>query len=186
MAAHVCARCPKVVGRSCCQTEAEERLATLTRADVARVASHTGLSPARFSEGEWLTHEEAHAYEARRPLWAGYFRRSTERLTLRRQGGACVFLGPGGCRLPAEVRPLACRLFPFEVWPDGTVGVGVERRGEVGPAPAGEESPCLAVEEADSLEGLLGAFGLTPEEVRALATTLRAEVRQHALGRGCP
>lgn len=29
--------------------------------------------------------------------------------------GRCVFLGPGGCLLPRNARPLYCRLFPFWV-----------------------------------------------------------------------
>ncbi|MGA9523222.1 MAG: hypothetical protein WBV82_17270, partial [Myxococcaceae bacterium] len=64
-----------------------------------------------------LEDEEARAYEARRPLYRGYFRAGPRRLTLKLQRVAgedrahCVFHSPGtGCSLPAEVRPTACRL----------------------------------------------------------------------------
>ncbi len=78
-----CARCPKLLGTSCCEVrEGEEGLATLTRADVARIAAHTGLSPRRFVHEEGLTEEEAAGYESRRPFYRGYFRRGPVRLTL--------------------------------------------------------------------------------------------------------
>jgi len=44
----VCARCPAALGASCCEVKEDERLATLTRADVERIAAHTGLSTRRF------------------------------------------------------------------------------------------------------------------------------------------
>ena len=69
----VCARCPRALGRSCCEVGPGEALATLTRADVARIAAHTGLSARRFVEEEGLDEEAAAAYEASRPLFRGYF-----------------------------------------------------------------------------------------------------------------
>ncbi len=43
-----------------------------------------------------------------------------EQLSIDKQG-SCVFLGPMGCHLPEQARPLYCRLFPFWVI-DGRVG----------------------------------------------------------------
>lgn len=79
----VCARCPAALGSSCCEVREGELLATLTRADVARLAAHTGLAARRFVQEEALTEEEAAGYEARRPLYRGYFRRQPVRLSLR-------------------------------------------------------------------------------------------------------
>lgn len=181
----MCARCPRVLGRSCCEVSEGEHLATLTHADVERVAAHMGLSPSRFSEVEWLTLEEALEYERRRPLYRGYFRQGPARLTLRRRSGACVFHDAReGCVLPEEVRPTACRLYPFELWPDGTWSLQVERLGGVEEARAeggaGAGAVCLAVEEAEQLEDVLAAFGTSREALAALGERLRAEVRQHA------
>ena len=115
----VCARCPRVLGGSCCEVKEGEQLATLTRADVERIRAHTGLAARRFVGEEYLTEGEAADYEARRPLYRGYFRRAPVRWTLRTRAGACVFHSPErGCGLPGEVRPVACRLYPFERWPD--------------------------------------------------------------------
>jgi Fe-S-cluster containining protein len=177
----VCARCPRALGASCCEVKDTEHLATLTLADVSRIAAATGRSPASFSEAEWLSDEEAMAYEARRPLYADYFRHQPRRLTLRRQGGACVFLDrQRGCTLLPDVRPTACRLYPFELWPDGTWSLQVERHGSLESARGASGSACLAVEEAEKMEDVLAAFGLTQRDVEGLGARLAWEVREHA------
>ncbi len=178
----VCARCPRVLGASCCEVKGDERLATLTRADVERIRAHTGLAARRFVAEEVLSHEEALSYEERRPLYRGYFRQGPVRLTLLTRAGACVFHVPGrGCSLPAQVRPVACRLYPFERWPDGSWSVQMGRYGDLEEARAGG-SACLAVEEAGSMEEVLGAFATTREEVETLGARLAREAREHGRG----
>ena len=164
-----CARCHDAKGRSCCEADEGEWLATLTRADVARIAAHLRRPEAFFCEEEWLTVEEARTYELHRPLFAGYFRQGPKRLTLKTAQGACVLLDRAkGCVLPALARPTACRLYPFEPWPDGSFSVL-----------AGGELPCLAVDESPDVPALQGALGLTPEALDSLAAQLREEVRDH-------
>src|SRR4051794_854184 len=103
---HVCARCPRSLGISCCEVTEQDKLATLTHADVERISAATGLKAKKFVEEEWFTPEEAHAYEERRPLYQGYFARSQARLTLQRKDGACVLFEPGkGCSLDSQTRP---------------------------------------------------------------------------------
>lgn len=178
----VCARCPVALGTSCCEVKEGEHLATLTRADVDRIAAHTGLSARRFVVEEGLTEEEAADYEARRPLYRDYFRRSPVRWTLAVRAGACVFHEKGrGCGLPADVRPVACRLYPFERWPDGSWSVQVGRYGDLTEARAGGNA-CLAVEEAESMEDVLAAFGTTRETVELLGEQLAQETREHGRG----
>lgn len=176
-----CARCAAALGRSCCQVAEGEALATLTRADVARIQAATHLGRTGFVEEEVLGEAEARAYEVCRPAWRGYFRQGTVRLTLARAGGACVFLDRGtGCTLSSAVRPTACLLYPFEAREDGGWTLAVEREGSVALAQASGEPRCLAVEEAESAPALLRVFGKTPEALRALGERLRAEVRAHA------
>ncbi|OJH39143.1 YkgJ family cysteine cluster protein [Cystobacter ferrugineus] len=178
----VCARCPRLLGSSCCEVKPGEHLATLTRSDVERIAEHTGLSPRRFVTEEYLTEEDAAGYEARRPLYRGYFRRGPVRLTLFARAGACVFHERGqGCGLPPEVRPLACRLYPFERWPDGSWSVQMGRYGDLEQARAAGDA-CLAVEEAGGMEEVWAAFNTTPETVEALGARLAEESRRHGRG----
>ena len=43
------------------------------------------------------------------------FREDGQRRVLKQQPDKdCFFLGPQGCSLPAEARPLICRLYPFD------------------------------------------------------------------------
>ncbi|PTL84086.1 YkgJ family cysteine cluster protein [Vitiosangium sp. GDMCC 1.1324] len=178
----VCARCPVVLGASCCEVKEGEQLATLTRSDVERIAAHTGLAPRRFVTEEYLTEEEAAGYETRRPLYRGYFRRGPVRLTLAIRAGACVFHEKGrGCGLPGDVRPVACRLYPFERWPDGSWSVQVGRYGDLAEARAGG-SACLAVEEAGSMDEVLSAFATTREAVERLGALLAEEAGAHGRG----
>ncbi len=49
------------------------------------------------------------------PFWLLTFSQPEGRRVLaRRADGSCVFLEPTGCRLSDELRPLVCRLYPFE------------------------------------------------------------------------
>ncbi|MGQ0505805.1 MAG: YkgJ family cysteine cluster protein [Myxococcaceae bacterium] len=175
-----CAQCPKVLGASCCEVGEGEQLATLTSADIERISAYARLAPRRFAEVEWLTEEEAHAYEARRPLYAGYFRHRPARWTLQRRAGACVFLKrDAGCTLPAELRPTACRLYPFELWPDGSWSLQVDRFGDDEQARAAAGSACLAVERAEQMDDVLRAFALTRDDVDGLGAQIRDDVKAH-------
>ena len=178
----VCARCPRVLGGSCCEVKEGERLATLTRADVERIREHTGLEARRFVGEEPLGEQEVADFEARRPLYRGYFRRAPVRWTLLTRAGACVFHErEGGCVLPAGVRPVACRLYPFERWPDGSWSVQMGRHGDLEAARAAGGA-CLGVEEAASMEAVLEAFGTTREAVEALGGQLSHEAQVHGRG----
>lgn len=177
-----CVRCPKLLGKSCCEPRGTEHLAMVTRADMARISEHTRLPARRFTHVEGLTESEALEYESRWPLYRGYFRQGPMRVTLAARDGACVFHSPGrGCTLPMDVRPVACRLYPFEQWADGSWSVAVTRYGDL--AAAREEGgACLAVEEATSMEELLAMFGTTHEAVEALGARLAKEAREHGRG----
>ena len=173
-----CARCAEALGSSCCQPGPGERLATLTATDVERIQAATGWRRDRFVEHEPLGPEETLAYEGRRPGYRGYFRSTTVRWGLRAQRGACVFLAPGGCSLPAATRPTACLLYPFEPAEHGWT-LAVERSGSRELAARSGEPRCLAAEEARSRGGLLRSFAIDVEGLTALIDRLRAEVQAH-------
>ena len=177
-----CARCAKAIGKTCCEPGPHEHLAMVTRADIARISAHTRLSARRFTVEEAVSQEGAVEFEARWPLYRGYFLRGPVRTLLLARDGACVFLDrKRGCSLPLDVRPMACRLYPFDKWADGSWSLAVGRHGDL--AAAREEgSACLAVEEAESMEDVLAAFGTTHEAVEALGAQLSEEVRNHGRG----
>ena len=60
------------------------------------------------------------------------------------------------------------------------VSLQVERFGSIDEARVSMGLGCLAVEEADSLDELLAAFGRSASDVLALADSIRREVREHS------
>ena len=154
----------------------------VTRADIARISEYTDLPARRFTEEEGVNEGGAADFETRWPLYRGYFRRGPVRTILKARDGACVFFDrASGCTLPSDVRPIACRLYPFELWADGSWSLAVGRYGDL--AVAREEgSACLAVEEAESMDEIFAAFGTTREQVEALGAQLAEEARSHGRG----
>lgn len=182
MSTHVCARCPKVLGNSCCEVKEHERLATLTWADVERVNEATGLSAHAFTEWEWLDAAQTQAWLDVHPAYVGYLGPAPRRLTLKVLNGACALLQPdSGCTLSEAARPTACRLYPFDV-SEGLLQV--ERFGDLGEARRSVETggghACLAVEEAQSERELEEKLAVTAPQLRALAARLRTEIAEHA------
>ena len=97
--------------RTCCQT-AE---IYVTPGDVRRIGEHTGARDFyefQAPENPVYVHEDV--YDD--PVWQEHvFRQDgTRRVLRRKEDGDCTFLGPAGCVLPLEIRPLICRIYPFD------------------------------------------------------------------------
>jgi Fe-S-cluster containining protein len=109
----LCVRCARH-RKTCCQTCE----IYVSPGDLQRVAAHTGRSD--FSEFR-APANPLYADQDDDPPWRDQvFRPDGTRRVLRRQAnGDCVFLGPHGCQLPLEVRPLVCRLYPYDYNADG-------------------------------------------------------------------
>jgi Fe-S-cluster containining protein len=165
----ICGACAEENGRVCCEVAPGEKLATLTAADIERLEETTGLPAHRFAEREALDRTAARAYETARPLYRGLFANGF-RYGLKARRGACVFFDPGkGCRLPADARPVACHLYPFDF-------------DEVGKLTAVEAPHCLALERSRGKPDLIGLFHTTPRRLDALRDQAREEVSAHAAG----
>lgn len=104
----LCARCARHQ-RTCCQdTEIH-----VTLADVRRIMP--------YADGVEFTEYRAPGdpvYDQRieDPVWHQHVFRpdGTRRILKQQANGDCHFLGAAGCRLPADVRPIVCRLYPFD------------------------------------------------------------------------
>jgi Fe-S-cluster containining protein len=108
-----------LIERTCCQTSE----VFVTEGDKQRIAEHTGRLD--FWENR-APEDPSYLDQADDPRWArGVFRPDGTRPILKREpGGDCTFLGREGCSLPVEVRPLVCRMYPFEYSEKGVEGVG--------------------------------------------------------------
>jgi Fe-S-cluster containining protein len=161
---HICAACPKAVGRSCCEVEGDLRLASLTSGDIARIEAATGRRAQFFVDHEVLTPMEQQKYERLRPANAGMVRDGVRR-HLRARNGACVFHRTDqGCTLPVEARPLNCRLYPFEFNWLGKLDVHAVER-------------CHAVEQSQDVSQLLRSLGTSRRKLWRLHLRLLEEGR---------
>lgn len=118
-----CARCARQ-GRTCCQVSD----IFVGPRDLVRIRAFTGLADIP-SDLVAPTDPSYFPDPARDPVWAARaFGRDGRRRILRRTPeGDCPFLGDEGCVLPVEVRPLVCRLYPFQYDHRGITGVLPDR-----------------------------------------------------------
>ncbi len=157
-----CAQCPRAQGRTCCEPSGDERLATLTDGDIERIQAATGLAVRRFVDEEAFGPEAALAYEQLRPANTHAIRHGA-RKHLRVVGDACVFHRAGsGCSLGNPVRPLLCRLYPFEI--DELGSLRVETGG-----------PCHAVDHTADADALFRALQTDEGTLRGLHAQLLTE-----------
>jgi Fe-S-cluster containining protein len=111
-----CAKCARLQ-KTCCQ-QAE---ILLTAGDLERIRRYTGQSDFwedRVPSPEYLDQDDD-------PNWNRYVLRpdGTRRVLKRSANGDCGFLTECGCRLPVEVRPVVCRLYPYDYTEAGLRGV---------------------------------------------------------------
>lgn len=104
----LCVRCARHQ-KTCCQ--GTEIYTTL--GDVARISDYTAQTD--FYEFR-SPGDPVYSDQDDDPLWKNRVFRSdgTRRILNHQPNGDCTFLGNQGCRLPLEVRPLVCRLYPFD------------------------------------------------------------------------
>jgi Fe-S-cluster containining protein len=152
----LCASCARL-GKTCCQ--GREIYATL--GDVERIAAHTG----RRDFVEFLAPDDPEYQDQDDdPTWTQFvFQADGTRRVLRRQAnGDCTFLGPQGCQLSLEVRPLVCRLNPYEYHEGGLY----DEPGDVCP-----------VHLLKPGQTLFEAIGMNDDDVRRWHRQLYAEIR---------
>jgi Fe-S-cluster containining protein len=114
---NLCAKCAQHE-RTCCQrTEVY-----VTPRDRHRIAAHTGRTD--FWEYRVPVDPAYVAEDEADPIWhASTVRPDGTRAVLRHQdSGDCTFLTATGCMLPTAVRPLVCRLFPYDYTAQGLQG----------------------------------------------------------------
>ena len=104
----LCAKCSKIK-TTCCQ----HRDIFVTVADIGRIFNYTGKK--NFHEFRTPS-DPGYLDQDDDPTWAQHAISpdGTRRVLKLTYSGDCVFLSSAGCVLPMDIRPLVCRLFPFE------------------------------------------------------------------------
>jgi Fe-S-cluster containining protein len=152
----LCARCARHM-KTCCQT-AE---VYVTPGDVERISSHTGRRD--FHEFRTADNPEYADRDDDVLWWQNVFRPDGSRRVLRKQpNGDCTFLGPDGCRLPLEVRPLVCRIYPYDYDAGGLLD---------------DLAPGCPLELLPPRQGLIDALGMNRSDAERWHRQLYAEVR---------
>lgn len=106
---HICAHCAGK-GPTCC--EGYGRDIFVTKGDVKRI--ETFINEPDFFEFRKPVNDDY--LDLDDPVWTGHvFREDQSRRVVKlNASGKCKFLTPFGCMLPTHIRPLICRLFPFQ------------------------------------------------------------------------
>jgi Fe-S-cluster containining protein len=163
----ICAAC-HAKGLGCCRLGAEgvTRMFGLTRGEVDIMARASGLKPEEFVIADQVSSQFLTDLAAIHPVFLKTLPEG-RRLRLKVEpDGSCVFLGPKGCRLPMDARPLYCRLYPFWFTEDGRLMVLISKN-------------CLAQKDARSWQEVLARLGETQDHLRQLFTRLKALAAGH-------
>ena len=109
----LCVRCARHYSTCCQKTDIY-----VTLGDVRRIEAAS--SSTRFTEYR-APEDASYDQTIEDPFWQHHvFQPDGTRRVLKQQpNGDCYFLGPQGCTLAATVRPLICRLYPFDYTVDG-------------------------------------------------------------------
>jgi uncharacterized protein len=104
----LCARCARHT-QTCCQRSE----IYVTPGDVRRIDEFSAR------RGYWEfrpAKNPAYADQDDDPVWRDNVFRpdGTRRVLKQQENGDCTFLGERGCVLPLEVRPLICRIYPYD------------------------------------------------------------------------
>ncbi|MBF0102697.1 MAG: YkgJ family cysteine cluster protein [Desulfobacterales bacterium] len=104
----LCNRCAQL-GKTCCQTSE----VYITLEDAKRIESLTG-SKDFFEYSAPIN--PLYAMNDDDPIWENYVFKpdGTRRVIKRNANGDCFFLSNTGCKLAIDVRPLVCRIYPYE------------------------------------------------------------------------
>jgi Fe-S-cluster containining protein len=109
----LCLRCARHM-KTCCQTA--DIYTTL--GDVRRIEEYTRTTG--FTEFR-APSNPAYGDQDDDPIWRDNVFRpdGTRRVVKKQANGDCTLLGPAGCILPLETRPLICRIYPFDYTAEG-------------------------------------------------------------------
>ncbi len=153
---HFCARCAKYM-RNCCQTPD----VYVTPGDVARIAFAAGVRD--FFEWK-VSDDPVYQDQDDDPFWRENVLgvNGSRRVLRHTADGDCCFLGPNGCQLALDTRPLVCRLYPFDYTEKGISKT----------LASGCPTELLA-----SGEDLLAAIGMNHEDAQRWHRQLYQEIR---------
>lgn len=151
----LCVRCARHYSTCCQKTDIY-----VTLGDVRRIENAS--SSVHFTEYR-APEDASYDQSIEDPFWQQHVFQpdGTRRVLKQQSNGDCHFLGPLGCTLAATVRPLICRIYPFDYDAEG-----LKQR------PAGG----CPVELLRPQQQLLQVLGMDRDEVERVRAQLYAEL----------
>lgn len=153
---NLCAKCAQHELTCCQETEV-----FLTDGDIRRISTHVGQTD--FWEYQQPEDPVLTKPQLADPNWLRYTVRpdGTRPQLKHRHSGDCTFLTATGCGLPTHVRPLICRLYPYDYTEHGIVGT----------------VPGCPVYLIDKGQTLIGAIGIDASDAKRWHEQLYSELR---------
>lgn len=155
-----CSECSKLQ-LTCCELEVTE--VAITNGDIRRISDYTGRND--FYHLKQVSEEMKYVYENPANVPKGleqyveylFDEEGRRNILKKNERNGCCFLTPNGCALPSNIKPIICRLFPYDwndnrdVWMDFTTCPKILFKDEQ----ELKELVCLPEEEAKRLIDLL-------------------------------
>ncbi len=153
----LCEKCAKIK-KTCCQTAD----IYITKGDIERIKKFTGISDffefRNVNSPDYLDQDDD-------PIWyLCVFTKDQTRRVLKKKNDECMFLSKTGCILPIDVRPLVCRLYPYNYDESGITEID------------NDPSRC-PVELLPKGEDLIKNLGMSPELANKWHDMLYSEIR---------
>lgn len=163
----VCAVC-HLKGGGCCRlgSDSAEHMFGLTLGEVEVIAKASNREPETFMKADRVSSRFLEDMAAIHPIFPQTLPQGRRLRLVVTEEGACVFLGPKGCTLPVDARPLYCRIYPFWFTPRGQVMVLISGK-------------CLAQKDARSWRDVLTNMGETKGHLRELFARLEVLADEH-------
>ncbi len=118
----LCSECAAIQVTCCCK---ERRDILVTQGDIARISQtlerHDFWEHRQPGDPVYLEQDDD-------PNWIPYTVRAdgTRKVLKKTAAQTCIFLTDGGCLLSENVRPLVCRMYPFNYTEQGLQGIEAE------------------------------------------------------------
>lgn len=113
----ICKKCSQII-RTCCEKPTVD--VALTNADIERIATVTQLRDFyELRDVEGGSYSSPANYSKEEEIYImNIFKKDGRRNVLKhKNNGKCVLLGDNGCIVSFDVRPLLCRIYPYD-WND--------------------------------------------------------------------
>ena len=162
---HICAKC-HLIGSGCCFLKQDEKkfMFGLTLDEIKKIEKETGLEQYQIVKTDFVDQTFADNLRNFDEIFENTFL-NDKRFRLQIENNVCRFLTEIGCKLPVDVRPYYCRLYPFWVQNGEVIIVGADKNKKK--------------KDTDSVDECLKLMNVSKEQVYQLHKAYLESSRKH-------